>query len=196
MFLIKIKDKIHLWLQEKSQSKTAEWWLAGISFAESSFFPIPPDPFLVASLLVKQNRWLRNSLIVTIFSVLGGIFGYVIGFWFFNLFGEKLVAIYHFEEELLTMSNLFNDNTFWTMFIAAFTPIPYKIFTLTAGLFHVNIISFIIASVIGRGLRFITIGYIMKIFGQSIGKMVFKYFNILTFILFLLVAGYVAFKLL
>ena len=196
MFLIKIKDKIYLWLQEKSQSKTAEWWLAGISFAESSFFPIPPDPFLIASLLVKQNRWLRNSLIVILFSVLGGIFGYVIGFWFFNLFGEKLVAIYHFEEELLTMSNLFNDNTFWTMFIAAFTPIPYKIFTLTAGLFHVNIISFIIASIIGRGLRFIAIGYIMKIFGNSIGKMVFKYFNILTFILFLLVAGYVAFKLL
>lgn len=184
-------EKLHEWLKKEAKSKRAEWLLGVISFAESSFFPIPPDPFLVASLLIEQKRWLRHSLVVALSSVLGGLAGYAIGFWFFQEFGTRIVEAYDLHEELQTVSELFADNAFLTMFIAAFTPIPYKIFTIAAGLFHINVVTFLVASLVGRVLRFLCIGYLMKLFGPKIGELVFKYFNIATAGLLVVIVGYI-----
>jgi len=194
MFLSNTKEKIHQWFTQKAQGKSAPWWLSIISFTESSFFPIPPDPFLIAVLIVKRNAWLKYSLLVAFMSVLGAIFGYVIGYSFYELFGQPLVDFYSLHEELEKVATLFNNNTFWTMFVAAFTPIPFKLFTIAGGLFKVNIFTFVVASVLGRGIRFLIIGYLMKVFGKKIGELIFKYFNIGSIIILVLILGYVGLK--
>lgn len=194
MFFERTKERIIKWFMTHAEGPRAKWWLAIISFTESSFFPLPPDPFLMAVLLVKKEKWLKYSLIVTISSVLGGLFGYAIGFLFFDLFGNPIVSFYHLETELETVQELFSQNAFWAIFTAAFTPIPYKIFTLSAGLFHINLLIFAIASVFGRGIRFLIIGFMMNLFGEKIGKTIVKYFNIVTITAVILVTVYILFK--
>lgn len=186
-FLEKFKE----YFLKKVESPAVVWWLSIISFIESSFFPIPPDPFLMASLLKDQKKWLRYSLIVSFTSVLGGIFGYFIGFVLFETVGEWLVRTYDLKDELQKVTELFNQNVFWTLFVAAFTPIPYKIFTITAGLLKVNLFIFIIASIIGRSMRFIFVGLIMKMFGAQISGFVFKYFNSLTLVIGIVFVVYI-----
>ncbi|MFT5179707.1 MAG: membrane protein YqaA with SNARE-associated domain [Candidatus Paceibacteria bacterium] len=194
MIFSKFHEKIKNWFLKNAESSNAKWWLGIISFTESSFFPIPPDPFLIAVLMIKKQCWLHYSILVAVTSVLGGIFGYFIGFWFFELAGQPLVDIYNLQEPFDIVTNLFKDNTFWTTFVAAFTPIPYKIFTIAAGFSKVNFVVFVIASIIGRGIRYLIIGYIMKVFGEKIGKLVFKYFNILTILILILIVIYILFK--
>lgn len=196
MIIDKHKEKMHNWFEKQASKPSVKWWLAIISFTESSFFPIPPDPFLIAALIAKREAWKLYSFIVSFSSVLGGVFGYAIGFWLFAYIGQPLVNAYGLQEEVIKVGHLFADNTFWTVFTAAFTPIPYKIFTISAGLFKVNIFIFIIASILGRSIRFYVIGYIMKVFGEKIGKLIFKYFNILTLILLLVILFYIFIKLL
>lgn len=189
-----LQDRLKKWFIKNAESKYAGWWLFLISFTESSFFPIPPDPFLMAVLMVKRNKWLSYSLLVAGASVLGGIFGYFIGFLFFELVGQPLIDVYKLQESFDVVTNLFRNNTFWTTFVAAFTPIPYKLFTIGAGFSKVNLFVFIMASIIGRGIRYVLIGYIMKVFGEGIGRLVFKYFNILTLIIVFLILIYIIFK--
>lgn len=177
-----------------AEGPRAKWWLALISFTESSIFPIPPDPFLMAVLLVRKQCWLRYSLIVAGSSVVGGLFGYFIGFLFFDLFGNPIVSFYHLESQLISAQTLFSENAFWTIFVAAFTPVPYKIFTIAGGLFHINLVIFILASVLGRGIRFLIIGFLMNIFGERIGKTIVTYFNAITITLVIAVIIYILFK--
>ena len=182
------------WFEKHASKPSAQWWLIAIAFTESSFFPIPVDPFMAIALLVEKNSWWKTSLNVTIASILGGLFGYLIGFLFFESVGQKVIDIYHLEEEFIHVSGLFQENAFWSIFIAAFTPIPFKIFTLTAGVAKVNIFIFLLASIIGRALRFFFVGIIMKTFGRQIGSAFFKYFNIVTSVIVLLIVLYIAFK--
>lgn len=190
MLFDKCKQKVYDWFSELAHKPSAKWWLALISFTESSFFPIPPDPFLLAALIVNRSAWFLYSSIVAVFSVLGGIFGYAIGFYFFHIFGQWIVDFYGLESQMQTVAELFQGSAFLTVFMAAFTPIPYKLFTIAAGLFQINFVVFVVASLLGRGIRFLSIGYIMKVFGKEIGKLVFKYFNILTGLLVLVVIVY------
>lgn len=194
MFLNKYEEKIKVWFSRCAEGSCGTRWLAIISFSESSFFPIPPDPFLMAILLVQRHRWFFFSMIVIVFSVLGGIFGYFIGLVFYETVGRALVDFYHLEEEVQTISQLFADHAFWTMFTAAFTPIPYKVFTISAGLFNVNFFIFVLASVIGRGLRYLIVGLIMKFFGERLGQVVFKYFNTSLLLVVLCVIAYTLIK--
>lgn len=159
----------------------AKGWLSFFSFAESSFFPIPPDFLLAAILGSKQeHRWFKYSFLTAIWSVIGGAFGYAIGLLLFDSVGQFLINTYDLGQYITTVQELFKQNAFWAIFIASFTPIPYKIFTLSAGFFGINFFVFIIASVAGRFLRFFAVGYIMKVFGEDMRKFAFKYFNILT----------------
>jgi membrane protein YqaA with SNARE-associated domain len=190
----KHEEKMRLWFEEHAGRRSAQWWLSAIAFTESSFFPIPPDPFLAIALLVEKNSWWKTSLNVAFSSVLGAIFGYFIGFVFFESLGQKIINFYGLHEEFVHISELFKENVFWTMFTAAFTPIPFKLFTLTAGVAKVNLIAFIIASVIGRGLRFLFVGIIMKTFGRKIGSAFFKYFNVITSVIVLTIVLYIAFN--
>lgn len=182
------------WFNKQANKPSSKWWLALISLTESSIFPIPPDPFLVAILLVKREKWLYYSLIVAIFSTIGALLGYFIGFAFYEFIGKPLVNLYSLQDELLEVSHLFDKNTFWTMFVAAFTPIPFKVFTIAGGLFQVNIFVFLVASLIGRTLRFLIVGLIMKFFGKELLDNFVKYFNYVTITVLVLIFFYFIFK--
>ncbi|MFH0846288.1 MAG: VTT domain-containing protein [Patescibacteria group bacterium] len=185
--LYKTKLKISDWSQNHSHGRNAKLWLAIFSFTEASFFVIPPDVFLLAILINNGSRWIYYSSITTIASVLGGMLGYTFGFFFFDFIGQFLINTYHLQSQMAMVSDLFIDNAFWAVFVSAFTPIPYKVFTISAGFFKINIITFFLASLIGRGLRFFIVGYIVKLFGKHMAHYAFKYFNYLTLLILALI---------
>lgn len=189
---MKLKDRIRKWTIAHAEGPYSKFWLSFFSFAESSFFPIPSDIILIAVILARQrHRWIFYALLTTFFSILGGLFGYAIGFIFFKTLGVKIISFYGLEQQVTTVSRLFADNAFFTMFIAAFTPIPYKVFTIAAGLFKINILTFILASVLGRGIRFFAVAYFVKIYGKRISHVLYKYFNIFSIIVIVIIALFI-----
>jgi len=183
-----IREKIKSWAIEHAEGPHTKRWLAFFSFAESSFFPIPVDVILIAILLGnKAKSWLRYALITTGFSVIGGIFGYAIGALLFETIGGPIISFYNLGGEFGALEEIFSNNAFWAIFAAAFTPIPYKIFTIAAGAFHINIIIFIAGSLLGRGIRFLAVGALMKTYGKKISDILYKYFSILSIALVLIV---------
>ncbi len=183
-------------LNKNVSGPNATKWLCGLSFAESSFFPIPPDLYLMPIVIKNREKWWYYALITTVSSVLGGLFGYFIGWAFFETAGKALVSLYGLQDELVLVGSFFNKNAFLSIFTAAFTPIPYKVFTIAAGLFNLNLIVFVFASILGRGIRFFIVAYIMKIFGQKIGGVVFKYFNLGSVILAIVIILFILYKIL
>ncbi len=178
-----MKESLGAWVVRHAEGKNAKWWLFGISFAESSFFPIPPDVLLVAILMTRERvRAFYYASITTAGSVLGGLFGYAIGYFLFQTVGVWLVQMYHLEVQIITVQKLFMDNAFFAIFVAAFTPIPYKVFTIAAGLFGISIPTFIIASILGRGGRFFAVATVMRYFGEHITRVFYRYFNILSIV--------------
>lgn len=177
-----IKESLTAWSARHAEGKNAKWWLFGMSFAESSFFPIPPDVLLAAILMTKERaRAFYYASITTAGSVLGGILGYAIGYFFFQTIGVWLVHTYHLESQMVTVQKLFADNAFFAIFVAAFTPIPYKVFTIAGGLFGISIPTFIVASILGRGGRFFAVATVMKYFGGHIARVFYEYFNLISF---------------
>lgn len=166
------------------------FWTA---FLESSVFLVPPDVILVAILLTGVKNWKYYALLTTIASVLGGIFGYIIGFYLFDTVGLWIINTYSLEETFLKVSQLYETYAFWVVFISAFSPIPYKIFTVGAGVFHINLLMFIIASLIGRGLRFFIVSYLVYVFGERFVATIQKYFNALTLIVALIIIAILIF---
>ena len=151
--------------------KNSNYFLGAISFIESSFFPIPPDVMIVPMAIAKKKEYLKIFLIATIFSVLGGIFGYVIGSFFFD-FAMNIVNFYNYEDKVINIKDaLSQGDGFYTwlaiLFLAGFTPLPYKVFTITSGLISFNLVIFIIISFISRGLRFFIVSYLSSKFGDA-----------------------------
>jgi len=151
--------------------KSADFYLSVVSFIESSFFPIPPDVMIIPMSLAKKEKYLKIFLIATIFSSLGGLFGYFIG----SLFTDKaimLMEFYGYEEQVLQLKNQLNSKngaySLWlgTLFLAGFTPLPFKIFTITSGIINFNIFAFFIICLISRGLRFFIVAYFSVKFGK------------------------------
>ena len=150
--------------------KSSKFYLAAVSFIESSFFPIPPDVMIIPMVISKKNEFFKIFLISTIFSVLGGILGYFIGAFFFNL-GMEVMTFYGYENKLFNLKNsLTNSEGFYAwlsiLFLAGFTPLPYKVFTISSGLIGFNIIIFILISLMSRGLRFFIVSYLSYKFGD------------------------------
>ena len=150
--------------------KSSKYYLAIISFIESSFFPIPPDVMVIPMVISKKNDFFQIFLITTLFSVLGGILGYFIGAFFFDL-GMEVMTFYGYEDKLSNLKNsLINSEGFYAwlgiLFMAGFTPLPYKVFTIASGLIGFNILIFILISLISRGLRFFIISYLSFKFGH------------------------------
>ena len=150
--------------------KSSKYYLAVVSFIESSFFPIPPDIMVVPMVISKKKEFIKIFLIATIFSVLGGILGYFIGAFFFEI-GMKIMNFYSYEGQLINFkNNLINSEGFYAwlgiLFLAGFTPLPYKVFTISSGLIGFNIIIFIVVSLISRGLRFFIVSYLSYKFGN------------------------------
>ena len=150
--------------------KSSKYYLALVSFVESSFFPIPPDVMIIPMVISKRDEFLKIFLISTIFSVLGGIVGYIIGSFFFDL-GMQIMSFYGYEEKLIGLkNNLLSSDGFYAwlsiLFLAGFTPLPYKVFTIASGLIGFNILVFILISLISRGLRFFIVSYLSYKFGK------------------------------
>ena len=150
--------------------KSSKYYLAVISFIESSFFPIPPDVMIVPMVISKKTEFVKIFFIATIFSVLGGILGYFIGAFFFDI-GMQIMSFYGYEDKLIKLkNNLINSNSFYAwlgiLFLAGFTPLPYKVFTIASGLIGFNILIFIFISLISRGLRFFIVSYLSYKFGD------------------------------
>ena len=152
----------------------APWYLAVLSFTESSFFPIPPDVMLAPMSLANPAKAWRFALITTIASVLGGLFGYFIGITFFDVI-EPYLRTSHYWEAYQTAVAWFKDYGFWAIFIAGFSPIPYKVFTIAAGTLSMALLPFVLASIIGRGLRFFMVAGLMKWGGPSMEAKLHQY---------------------
>jgi len=159
--------------------KSSKYYLAIVSFIESSFFPIPPDIMIVPMVISKKDDFIKIFLIATIFSVMGGIFGYFIGAFFFD-FGTHIVSFYDYEDKLSYIKdNLINSNGFYAwlsiLFLAGFTPLPYKVFTIASGLIGFNFLIFIFISFISRGLRFFIVSYLSYKFEGLFSKFMDKH---------------------
>tara|TARA_B100001063_G_scaffold228137_1_gene239226 strand:- start:1344 stop:1949 length:606 start_codon:yes stop_codon:yes gene_type:complete len=158
--------------------KSSKYYLAIISFIESSFFPIPPDVMVIPMVISNRKDYLKIFFIATLFSVLGGLLGYLIGAFFFDV-GMNIMTFYGYENKLIILKNdLLNSEGFYAwlgiLFLAGFTPLPYKIFTIASGLIGFNIIIFIIISLISRGLRFFIVSYLSYKFGNLFTKFMDK----------------------
>ncbi len=184
MYFKKIKEKLHFWARINAQGPYATPSLLLLAFAESVFFPIPVDVLLIPLVILRAKGWKYYALVATIASVLGGIVGYALGFFLFSLVGERIVALYHFEPEFALVSEWLSNNTFWATFISAFTPIPYKVFTLSAGLLHAPFFVFLLASLFGRFLRYMTVSLIAYIWGAQFVRIVLRSFSTATFFVF------------
>ena len=162
--------KLYLKSLELAAHKSSEFYLALVSFIESSFFPIPPDVMIVPMVMARKDRFIRIFLNATIFSVLGGIFGYFIGFIFSDL-AMSVVEFYNYEDKVNNLKARLSGGSglyIWliTLFLAGFTPLPFKVFTITSGLISFNIFIFIIICLISRGLRFFIVSYFTFRFGE------------------------------
>lgn len=170
--------KLVEWTLQIARGKYGTYALALDSFAESSFFIVPPDVILIALCSARKGLgYARLALITTIFSVLGGVFGYIIGATVFAYIGQPIVDAYHLQTEMETVRTAFQNNAFLAILTAAFTPIPYKIFTISAGLFSVNIWVLIAASIVGRGTRFYLVAYLTHKFEQHAKEVLIKHVN-------------------
>ncbi|MDC1010922.1 DedA family protein [Candidatus Pelagibacter sp.] len=154
--------------------KSSKIFLAIVSFVESSFFPIPPDVMIVPMVIAKKNDYLKIFLIATFFSTLGGILGYFIGLSFFD-FGMNIVEFYGYEDKVINLKNKLTDGTgfyIWlgTLFLAGFTPLPFKVFTITSGMISFNLFIFFFICLISRGLRFFIVSYLSFKFGNTFNK--------------------------
>ena len=181
--------KLYDWTLLKSQHPRASWFLSFISFAESSFFPIPPDIVLIPMIIAKRSNAFFYAFLCTFSSVLGGIFGYLIGFYLFNSIGAIIINYYGLSDQFTVFENYYIQYGIWIVLGAGFTPFPFKFITIASGVFGLNIFLFIIISILARGLRFYIIAILLRKFGKAIEKLINKYFNILASIFFILLIG-------
>jgi len=188
-------QRTYAWILSFANHPYAIWILGAVSFAESSFFPIPPDPLLIAMVMAKPTLFLRHAAICTLSSTFGGMFGYAIGLMLFSTVGVWIVSAYGLQEEFVQIGMRYEENAFLTVFTAAFTPIPYKLITVAAGVFHINFLAFVLASIIGRGMRFFLVATLMYYLGRRYKDSIEKYIDILSVVFVILIAlGFLALK--
>ena len=180
--------------------KSSKTFLAIVSFIESSFFPIPPDVMIVPMVIAKKNDYFKILLIATLFSSFGGLLGYFIGSSFLDV-GMKVVEFYGYEDKVINLKNSLAKGTglyIWlaTLFLAGFTPLPFKVFTITSGMIGFNLYVFFLISLISRGLRFFIVSYLSFKFGDIFNKFMeteaAKWFTILG-ILIVAIVGFIYF---
>lgn len=184
--------RIKAWVEGYAEKPHAQWALFLIAFVESSFFPIPPDVLLIAMAVMVPSKAFRYALICSAGSVLGGVFGYFIGWAFFEALGQPILQFYGAMEHYSRVQELYQEHAFWAILAAGVTPIPYKVFTIAAGAFEVSLATLVVASVIGRSARFFLVAGLFYFFGAPIKKFIDKYFEILSVVfLVLLVGGFI-----
>jgi len=168
-----------------------------LAFAESSFFPIPPDVLLIALCVGAPKNSFKFAAVCSVGSVVGGMLGYSIGFWGYDVIGEPIVRLYHGEAVMEKIEAWYDAYGFWGTLAAAVTPIPYKVFTIASGVFEFPFGPFMLASIIGRSFRFFLVGGTIYVFGPAVKAVIEKYFDWLAWLLLILgVCGFLAIKLL
>ena len=172
-------------------NKNSKKFLAIISFMESSFFPIPPDVMIVPMVIAKKNDYIKIFLIATLFSTLGGVLGYFIGSYFLDA-GMSVVSFYGYEDKVMNLKDSLKKGTglyIWlvTLFLAGFTPLPFKVFTITSGMINFNLFIFFFICLFSRGLRFFIVSYLSFKLGDTFNKFMqtaaAKWFSILGIII-------------
>ena len=189
-------NSLYLKCLKLASHKSSKFFLGIVSFVESSFFPIPPDVMIIPMVIAKKTDYLKIFLIASIFSVLGGVFGYILGAIFFDM-AMNVIEFYSYENKIITLKNsLTQGEGFFAwlgiLFLAGFTPLPYKAFTIASGLIGFNLITFVFVSLISRSLRFFIIAYLSYKFGdlftQFMKKNGSKWFTVIG-ILIVLILG-------
>lgn len=167
----------------------AIWVLAGISFAESSFFPLPPDVLLIPMVLAARERAFRFAAVCTVASVLGGIFGYFIGYALFEAVARPILDLYGYVEKFADFQALYNEWGAWIVFTAGLTPIPYKVFTIASGVSQLDFTVFVVGSTLSRGLRFFLVAGLLWYWGEPIRDFIERYLGPLTITFCVLLLG-------
>lgn len=187
--------RLYLWVLSWAESKYSIHALAVLAFIESSFFPIPPDVLQISLSISKPKRSYWYAFITLCFSVLGGILGYFIGLWLFESVGQTIIHSLGYESYFAQVGEWYKANAFMAIFAAALTPIPYKVFTIAAGVWQVGLFPLIAASIMGRGLRFFLVATLTYFLGERVKLFIDKYFNWISVgLLMLVIAGYLGVK--
>ena len=189
--LRRLYDTCMVWLE----SPYGIYILFAIAFVESSFFPIPPDVFLIALCIGVPKKSFRFASVCAVGSVLGGAFGYGLGLWAMESVGQPIVEWYGLADKYEQVQHLYQEYDALAIFAAGFTPLPYKLFTITAGAFHINFPTFMIVSLLSRSARFFLVAFFIYKFGAPVKAYIDRYFNILSVVfMILLVAGFILIK--
>ncbi len=187
--------RMYDWTLSLAAGRHAERALAGVSFVESSFFPIPPDILLIPMIIARPERAWRLATIATISSVIGGFLGYAIGYFLFEAVGQPILQFYGIVEKYDELRHLFDEWGAWIIIVKGMTPIPYKFLTITSGALHFDLAIFAVASVISRGLRFFLVAALLWKFGAPIRDFIEKRLTlVLTLGVVILVGGFVVLK--
>lgn len=187
--------RMYDWTLSWAEHPAGAWALFVIAFAESSFFPVPPDVLLLALCAGAIPKSFQFALICSVGSVLGGMLGYGIGLWGYETIGEPIVKAYHGEEVMNKIQLWYDRYGFWGILAAAITPIPYKVFTIASGVFRFPFLEFMVASVLGRSFRFFAVAALMHVCGAKVKMLVEKYFNWFSWAFFLLlILGFIVIK--
>jgi membrane protein YqaA with SNARE-associated domain len=190
-----VLSRLYSWVLHWAKTPYGTWALFALAFCESSFFPIPPDVLLITLSVVLPRKSLGYALVCSAGSILGGCFGYLIGWQFMAAVGDAIIRFYGLIDKYEDMRQLYSLYDAWVVGIAGFTPIPYKVFTITAGAFRINFLVFLVASAVSRSARFFIIGGLIRLFGPKIQSFIERYFNSLAIaFVILLILGFVVIK--
>jgi membrane protein YqaA with SNARE-associated domain len=187
--------RMYDWMMGLNGSKRAPHALFGVSFIESSFFPIPPDLMLIPMVLADRKKAWWYATLATVGSVLGGLLGYAIGYFLLETVGKPILAFYGKVDSLATFKQLFQDYGVQILLIKGMTPIPYKVLTISAGVANMNLAAFVGASIVARAMRFFLVAGLLYFFGEPIKAFIEKRLTLVTTVfVVLLVGGFVAVK--
>ncbi|MBO6834963.1 MAG: DedA family protein [Alphaproteobacteria bacterium] len=181
--------RLYDWTLSLAAHRHAIWWLAAVSFIESSVFPIPPDALLIPMILAAREKAFRYAFVCTVASVLGGLAGYGIGYFLFDTVGQPLVALYGAQDALAGVQADFADNGWWIVLGGGMTPFPYKVVTIASGALSLDPLAFTAASVVGRGVRFFLVAALLWKFGAPIRDFIEKRLGLVVAAGFILLIG-------
>jgi len=190
-----IVRRIYDWILPWAETPYGSPALFLLAFCESSFFPVPPDVLLIALGVSRPRRSLYYAMLCSVGSVIGGLLGYTIGLQLFQHFGRPILEFYGAMEQFQYVQDLYRQYDYWAISIAGFTPIPYKVFTIAAGVAKIDLTVFVVASAISRSARFFLVGGLIRIFGPAIRDFIDRYLNLLSVLfVILLVGGFILIK--
>ncbi len=191
----KLVKSVYDWMLEMSTSPHAMWFLALVAFAESSFFPIPPDIMLIPMILALPNKAWSIAGVATISSVLGGCLGYAIGVFFFDVIAKPILEFYGYLHQFDVFKEYYHQWGAWIVLGAGITPFPYKVITIASGVVRLDFITFTVASIVARGMRFYLVAWLLKKYGAPMKEFIEKHLGVLSILfLILLIGGFVIIK--